>query len=132
MPLSKSLYIRGLQCEKSLWLKKEKPEVLQAPDDSAQAVFDTGTSVGELACELFSSGERIEFSGDFDAQIAKTKELIKRGTKVIYEATFCFDGILVMVDPSHRRGWAYHQRSKEFDFRKRRIYRRCGHSVLRH
>ena len=96
--LSKSLYIRGLQCEKSLWLKKKKPEVLQAPDDSAQAVFDTGTSVGELACELFSSGERIEFSGDFDAQIAKTKELIKRGTKVIYEATFCFDGILVMVD----------------------------------
>nr|WP_314070831.1 DUF2779 domain-containing protein [uncultured Campylobacter sp.] len=66
--------------------------------ENAQAVFDTGTSVGELACELFSSGERIEFSGDFDAQIAKTKELIKRGTKVIYEATFCFDGVLVMVD----------------------------------
>ena len=98
MPLSKSLYIRGLQCEKSLWLKKKKPEVLQAPGENAQAVFDTGTSVGELACELFSSGERIEFSGDFDAQIAKTKELIKRGTKVIYEATFCFDGVLVMVD----------------------------------
>lgn len=98
MPLSKSLYIRGLQCEKSLWLKKKKPEILQAPDDSAQAVFDTGTSVGELACELFSSGERIEFSGDFDAQIAKTKELIESGVKVIYEATFCFDGILVMVD----------------------------------
>ena len=98
MTLSKSLYIRGLQCEKSLWLKKKKPEVLQAPDDSAQAVFDTGTSVGELACELFSSGERIEFSGDFDAQIAKIKELIKRGTRVIYEATFCFDGVLVMVD----------------------------------
>ena len=98
MTLSKSLYIRGLQCEKSLWLKKKKPEVLQAPGENAQAVFDTGTSVGELACELFSSGERIEFSGDFDAQIAKTKELIKRGTKVIYEATFCFDGVLVMVD----------------------------------
>ena len=30
--------------------------------------------------------------------MAKTKELIERGTKVIYEATFCFDGILVMVD----------------------------------
>ena len=98
MTLSKSLYIRGLQCEKSLWLKKKKPEVLQAPSENAQAVFDTGISVGELACELFSRGERIEFSGDFDAQIAKTKELIKRGTKVIYEATFCFYGVLVMVD----------------------------------
>ena len=98
MTLSKSLYIRGLQCEKSLWLKKKKPEVLQAPDDGAQAVFDTGTSVGELACELFSGGERIKYTGDFNAQIAKTKELIERGTKVIYEATFCFEGILVMVD----------------------------------
>ena len=96
--LSKSLYIRGLQCEKSLWLKKKKPEVLQAPDDGAQAVFDTGTSVGELACGLFGSGERIEYTGDFNAQMAKTKELIECGTKVIYEATFCFDGILVMVD----------------------------------
>ena len=98
MALSKSLYIRGLQCEKSLWLKKKRPEVLQAPDDGAQAVFDTGTSVGELACELFGGGKRIEYTGDFNAQMAKTKELIERGTKVIYEATFCFDGILVMVD----------------------------------
>ena len=98
MTLSKSLYIRGLQCEKSLWLKKKKPEVLQAPDDGAQAVFDTGTSVGELACELFGGGERIEYTGDFSSQIAKTKELIEHGAKVIYEATFCFDGILVMVD----------------------------------
>ena len=98
MTLSKSLYIRGLQCEKSLWLKKKRPEVLQAPDDGAQAVFDTGTSVGELACELFSGGERIEYTGDFGSQMAKTKELMEHGTKVIYEATFCFDGILVMVD----------------------------------
>ena len=98
MTLSKSLYIRGLQCEKSLWLKKKKPEVLQAPDDGAQAVFDTGTSVGELACELFSGGERIEYTGDFGSQMAKTKELMEHGTKVVYEATFCFDGILVMVD----------------------------------
>jgi len=98
MTLSKSLYIRGLQCEKSLWLKKKKSEVLQAPDDGTQAVFDTGTSVGELACELFSGGDRIEYTGDFNAQMAKTKELIECGAKVIYEATFCFDGILVMVD----------------------------------
>ena len=98
MALSKSLYIRGLQCEKSLWLKKKKPEVLQAPDDGAQAIFDTGTSVGELACELFSGGERIEYTGDFSSQIAKTKELMEHGIKIIYEATFCFDGILVMVD----------------------------------
>ena len=30
--------------------------------------------------------------------MAKTKEFIEHGIKIIYEATFCFDGILVMVD----------------------------------
>jgi len=35
--LSKSLYTRGIQCAKSLWLKKYTPDVLTPPDASAQA-----------------------------------------------------------------------------------------------
>jgi hypothetical protein len=48
MYLSKSLYTRGLQCVKSLWLKKHAPSVLTPPDAAAQAIFDTGNAVGEL------------------------------------------------------------------------------------
>ena len=95
--LSKSLYVRGLQCPKSLWLKKYKCDVLDQNTDPA--VFETGNIVGELACELFGGGKRIKFDGSsFDEKIAQTENFIKNGEKAIYEATFCFDEILVMVD----------------------------------
>ena len=45
MNLSKSLYTKGIQCPKALWLKKYKPNVLTPPDESAQAIFDTGNIV---------------------------------------------------------------------------------------
>ena len=45
MKLSKSLYTRGLQCQKSLWLKKHKKEVLTPPNSSAQAIFENGNEV---------------------------------------------------------------------------------------
>ncbi|WP_027327430.1 DUF2779 domain-containing protein [Helicobacter pametensis] len=96
---SKSLYTRGLQCPKSLWLKKNKPEVLSIPDDSRLAVFDNGDRIGDLARSLFPSGKEIRFDGgSFDEKIAQTKEWLEDGESVIYEATFQYDGVLVMVD----------------------------------
>ena len=62
-------------------------------------IFETGNMVGELACELFGGGKRIKFDGgSFDEKIVQTENFIKNGEKAIYEATFCFDEILVMVD----------------------------------
>ena len=98
MNLSKSLYTRGIQCQKSLWLKKYKPEVLTPPDASAQAVFDTGNLVGDLACKLFPDGKEVPFSRNYDEMIATTKKYIEDGTRNVYEATFNYNGILVMVD----------------------------------
>lgn len=101
MTLSKSLYTRGIQCPKSLWLKKYKPEVLTPPDASAQAVFDTGNVVGELACQLFPDGKEVPFTRDYDAMIATTKAWLDEGVQNIYEANFNYNGILVMVDILH-------------------------------
>ena len=99
MTLSKSQYIRGLQCHKSLWLYKHKPELRDAPDSQTQSSFEKGYDVGDLAKELFPSGVEIEFESDnFDGMIAKTKELINSGCEVIYEATFKEDGIFAMAD----------------------------------
>lgn len=98
MNLSKSLYTKGIQCQKSLWLKKYNKEVLSAPDDSALARFETGNVVGELACKLFPNGVEIPYTTNFDEMIQQTAEHIKNGMKYIYEATFSFDGILVLVD----------------------------------
>ncbi len=98
MTLSKSLYTRAIQCPKSLWLKKYKPEVLTPPDASAQAVFDTGHAVGELACELFPGGVEVEFSREYAQMAESTARLLEEGVRNIYEATFIYEGVLVMVD----------------------------------
>ena len=102
MKLSKSLYTRGLQCSKSLWLKKNKAKVLTKPNSSQKAVFDTGDIVGALACQLFPNGKEIPFVGTtFEQKISLTKKWLDDGLKNIYEATFTYDDILVMIDILH-------------------------------
>lgn len=99
MKLSKSLYTRGLQCQKSLWLKKHKKEVLTPPNSSAQAIFENGNIVGDLACKLFPNGVEIPYENTtFQDKITLTQDYINQGYENIYEATFEFDGILIMID----------------------------------
>lgn len=112
MNLSKSQYVRGLQCIKSLWLKKYNTSVLTVADESVQAVFETGSIVGRYACELFPGGEEIPFHGTtFQEKIELTQQHIKNSVSDIYEATFEYDGILVMVDILHRtdEGWEIYE-----------------------
>ena len=74
MTLSKSQYIRGLQCHKSLWLYKHKPELRDTPDTQTESLFEKGYEVGEIAKELFPNGVEIAFnSDDFNGMITKTK-----------------------------------------------------------
>ena len=47
MTLSKSQYIRGLQCHKSLWLYKHKPEPRDIPDNQTQSSFEKGSDLGK-------------------------------------------------------------------------------------
>lgn len=108
--LSKSQYVRGLQCEKSLWMLKNQPELKAADDYQKQALFRTGHRVGELAMQLFPGGIEIEFSsGDYDGMKQKTHALIEAGEKTIYEATFSDDerGMFAMADilHLHEDGW---------------------------
>ncbi len=98
MNLSKSLYTRGIQCPKSLWLKKYNPSVLTPPDATTESVFETGNTVGDLACKLFPDGIEVEFSRDYEVMISSTKKHIKDAVPNIYEATFNHNGILIMVD----------------------------------
>ena len=75
--------------------------MLTPPDESAQAVFETGNVVGELACELFPHAKEVVFTRNYDEMLSATAEYIKNGVENICEATFNYDGILVMVDILH-------------------------------
>jgi hypothetical protein len=54
--LSKSQFVRGKQCHKSLWLYRHRSDLREVPNESQQVVFDSGTKVGELAQQLFPGG----------------------------------------------------------------------------
>ncbi len=99
MTLSKSLYTRGIQCSKSLWLKKQSPEVLTPPNATALARFETGNIVGDLACTLFPNGREIPYmEKNFAGMAELTRIWLSEGLESMYEATFIHEGIVVMVD----------------------------------
>ena len=98
--LSKSSFIKGLQCEKHLYLYKYHYDQMDGLSDMQKAIFKRGTNVGELAHNLFPGG-KIAAEGDppaYDKAINKTRELIERSIKVIYEAAFLFNEVLSIAD----------------------------------
>ena len=98
--LSKSSYIKGLQCEKHLYLYKYHYNEMDELSETQKAIFKRGTNVGELAQRLFPGG-KVAAEGDppdYEKAIHKTEEFIKTGSKIIYEAAFLFDEVLSIAD----------------------------------
>lgn len=98
--LSKSAFIRGLQCHKSLWLKKYQPGLEDEISDAQQAVFDRGSNVGILAQKLFPGGEDLGryIPENFGKVFTETKRLMYSGETPIYEAGFSKDNCLCFLD----------------------------------
>jgi antitoxin component of RelBE/YafQ-DinJ toxin-antitoxin module len=51
--LSKSDFLKYLQCEKYLWLYKHRKDLLEEVSEAQQAIFDQGFNVEEYALKLF-------------------------------------------------------------------------------
>ncbi len=104
MPLSKSHYVRGRQCLKSLWLYNHRRELLDDADDAQkEARFAVGDEVGELAQQCFPGGVEVEFdAGDYPGMVAQTAALLEAGRRTIYEATFKEKGVFVRADVLHK------------------------------
>ena len=84
--LSKSTFIRGLQCEKSLYLYKHHYRLKDPTPSSLQAVFDQGTNIGLLAQELFPNGVDFTPESHFKMieSVEKTLEFINKGETITY------------------------------------------------
>jgi hypothetical protein len=116
MRLSKSTFIRGLQCEKSLYLYKHHYNLKDSTPSSLQAVFDQGTNIGLLAQKLFPNGADASPENHFKMveSVGKTLGFINEGNTVIYEATFQFNNVLAALDilVKDEEGWkAYEVKS---------------------
>ena len=114
--LSKSTFIRGLQCEKSLYLYKHHYRLKDPTPSSLQAVFDQGTNIGLLAQELFPNGADASPENHFKMveSVGKTLKFISQGESIIYEATFQYNNVLAALDilVKDEEGWkAYEVKS---------------------
>lgn len=98
--LSKSSFIRGVQCEKHLYLYKYHYNEMDQLSEMQKAVFKRGTDVGKLAQQLFPDGIDASPASQFeyDKAVVVTKNLIKENQKVIYEASFNYNDVLAVAD----------------------------------
>jgi hypothetical protein len=104
--LSKSTYLKGLQCKKALYFNKYHKDLKDVISESQQARFSQGDKVGELAQKLYPGGVDAtpEKFYDFSKSLEQTRNAITDGASVIYEAAFQFDGVLCAVDILERDG----------------------------
>lgn len=98
--LSKSTFLRGLQCSKSLYLYKNFIQLRDAVSPEQKAIFNRGNNVGVLAQKLFPGGTDATPAKRSDniAAVTLTKQLIESGVEVIYEASFQHEQVLVILD----------------------------------
>jgi hypothetical protein len=98
--LSKSTFIRGLQCEKSLYLHKKRPFLRDKLSEEQLAKFKRGHKLGVIARDLFPGGVDLSPPSHFQmaAAIRKTAMLTDAGTPVLYEAAFQHKGVRVALD----------------------------------
>lgn len=86
--LTKSDFLKYIQCPKYLWLYKHRKDLLpEEVDPNLQKIFDEGYHVESYAYQLFPGGIDAE-KEDHQEAFDETKKLIKKKTKIIYQPTF--------------------------------------------
>ena len=111
--ISKSSYIRGLQCEKYLYLYVHNYDLMDEQSEGLKQTFSTGQNVGEYAQKLFPNGINCGFdvTGNAQKSVELTSKTIADGCNVIYEAAFQYKGVLIIADilVKSNNGWRVYE-----------------------
>ena len=103
--LSKSKYIRGLQCDRALWLDVFNPRIARYTAEQMRR-FDRGRDFEYAFKSTFTDGIDLsaELKRNVDAYPARTAELLDKGDDVaLFEAGFLYDDVLVLADVVQQR-----------------------------
>lgn len=106
--LTKSDYLKYLQCQKYLWLHKNRKDLIDGISEAQQAIFDQGYEVERYARMLF--GEGIEVEQNFSAGREETKRYVKDEHKTIFQATAMPEDLLARADILH-----YNEETEKWD-----------------
>ena len=103
MGITKTDFMRGMQCRKMLWLDKHKPNLKVIAPETQQRL-DAGNDFGDRAMGMFGDYEEMTVYHpgtsipDTKAMVAKTAEHLKKGSAVICEAAFIYYNNYCAVD----------------------------------
>jgi hypothetical protein len=104
-PISKTAFLKYDQCSKAFFFYKKHPYLRDPVSKEKQFTFNRGHLVGQLAQQLFPGGIDVSAQAkNSKAAFELTKELLAQNIKTIYEATFIYNGVLVMIDLLHFDG----------------------------
>lgn len=107
MGLSKTDFMRGMQCPKMLWLDAHKPELKVIPS-STQERLDRGNEFGDKAMAMFGPYTEVtEYIPNTKylnkaRMVQNTRNAMRAGANNICEASFDFKGLFCAVDILHR------------------------------
>ena len=98
LSLSKSKLLDLIKCQKLFWLRTHN-QILYQNDPQKEFLFKRGRLVEKKAQTLFGDGPNIfNETNNFSERINLTKKYISDNCFPIFEATFQYEGLLVMVD----------------------------------
>ncbi|MBQ8295285.1 MAG: hypothetical protein IJX87_02490 [Clostridia bacterium] len=102
MPISKTDFVRALQCPKMLWLDAHMPQLRVIPPE-VQSRLDMGNEFGDQAMGIFGPFvETTVLREDgrlyYAEMIRKTQALLQAGEPVICEASFTWYGNFCAAD----------------------------------
>lgn len=104
--LSKSKYIRGLQCERALWLDVHEPRLARYTAEQMRR-FDRGREFEYAFKDTFPNGIDLsaELKRNVDAYPGLTAMYLDKEEEVdLFEAGFLYDDVLVLADVVHKNG----------------------------
>ena len=93
MSITKTDFMRGMQCPRMLWLDRHKPGLRVVPPE-IRARLDAGNDFGDRAMGMFGPYEEMTVFRpgttvpDKKAMLEKTQDALRRGVPVICEAAF--------------------------------------------
>lgn len=98
-PLSKSEFVRGLDCERRVWLDRYRLDLKPALGLAARDRMETGRLIGKLAHARYPGGVFVTSPTKEHGEAAlSTLAHIEEGKDCLFEATFIADGRLARVD----------------------------------
>lgn len=102
MGITKTDFVRGLQCPKMLWLDKHRPQEKVIPPEIRERL-DKGNEFGDEMMGIFGEYEETtafkpDGSLDFKRMLERTKECLEERVSVICEAAFLWYGNYCAAD----------------------------------